>query len=906
MPPDDPTRLPLLRGRITRAEDFTSPRGGPREAAALPVRDPTDHGRLLGAQLDEIYRAVARRTRDDRDPAADRELVVLRPEPGHAVPPESLGDRRQGVRVVSVDDATGAVLIDAPRPDLPHLRAKVGEYVDDAKVSQRTGERRNAPAIAPLAEVRLARLEDLAGRRLLAAMELTSVGDPTPAPGPAFDAGTPAPGPASEPPLASDALRWVEIQCRGGRRELTTATDKSRREVQRQLGRRGRTVPREFLAAERLVLFARMTLDDLRALVAATDCIYEVDLAGPAVRDWLLVSQQAAPARELRDVALAPPPADAPSVVSLDTGVATRHPLLAPALLSARSAVPGDDSPEDVHQDGHGTLMAGVALYEDLGAVVERNAGALPHWLQSVKVLRRDGEGPATEEQSALWPLVTQDAVALAEEEARGPDRRRVFALAVTAPHPSAPEATIWSNALGQLAYNDGQGRLICVSTGNADVNDPVLAQGYPTLHLDQRIDNPAQAANVLTVGAYTALATLPPEDEYRDKAPLAPAGGVSPFTRAGVPRTTIKPDVVFEGGNALLDGGVAYKGVETLCTLTTGRDFLRNPLAIHAETSAATAHAARFAAQVWAARPDLRPETVRGLIVHAARWTPQMLAQFPNIEQRLSLCGYGVPDLGVATECLRERATVLLEDRMPNLVEVPDGPEAIRQERQIKFFRLPVPEDVLLADGGDVELRVTLSYFAEPSTVRRRERRGLDLGFEVQGPGETDDEFRARMNKRVRQKAEAARAAAAGSAPPPVETAGPDGEEDGEIGMDDVLPHAAVAGPNVPAAPSAGASPAPRRGWGPTWGVGIQRRGRGTVQSDVLTVPAALLAGAKLVAVYPVLGWWDGRRDTEMEEQPFALIVTVTAPGRDVYTPIQVALAAADVSVEIAVETPQ
>lgn len=868
MSTDGRERLPILRGRIDIAERFQSPKGGRRPRPATPERDPGAHQQLLVAQLDDIFRAVGRREMEDRDVAADRELVILRPEPGYEVSAESFGDKRQDVRVISVDEATGAVLIDAPRPDLPHIRSKLERYADDSKVNKESGTRRGELAVAPLKEVRLAALEDLAGPRLLAAL-------------------TPLDGQTS---LGADQLRWCELSCRGGLRERTAVTYESRMQIQRRLAKLERPEPLEFLAAERLVLFARLSVNDLRALVAATDCLYEVDLAGAPVRDWLLLSYQGAPARDLQSFRLTSPPPGAPSVVSLDTGVASGHPMLAPALLSASSVVPSDPSPEDLH--GHGTLQAGVVLYEDIGALVEQNEASAGHWLQSVKVLRREGDGTAADAFRAFWPLVTQDAVRVAEEQAAAAGgavsaRHQIFAMAVTAPHDDPPSATLWSNALGQLAYNDGRGRLFCVSIGNSDVNDTALAQGYPILHLDQRIEDPAQAANVLTVGAYTTRDSLPPDPDYKSLTCLAPAGGVSPWTRAGVPRYAIKPDVVFEGGNAAFDDYRGWRDIETLSTITTGKDWARNPLAVHAMTSCATAHAARFAAQLWAGRPDLRPETVRALIVHSARWTPQMRAQFPNIEQRLALCGYGVPNLDLATSCLRERATVIVEDAMPNAVEaqVEDASGQSRRERRIKFFRLPIPEDALLAssEDGDVELRVTLSYFSEPSTIRRRERHGLDLAFDVQGASETEEDFRRRMNKLLRQKRTAGGDVAAGE----------DEEQDAKA------EGSPLETGNSQGGPARSPTQVQRGGWRDKWEIGVQRRARGTVQSDFIVIPAALLAGPKLIAVYPVLGWWDERLDTAMEEQPFALVVTITAPGRDVYTAIELALRA-DVHIEV------
>ena len=51
------------------------------------------------------------------------------------------------------------------------------------------------------------------------------------------------------------------------------------------------------------------------------------------------------------------------------------------------------------------------------------------------------------------------------------------------------------------------------------------------------------------------------------------------------------------------------------------------------------------------------------------------------------------------------------------------------------------------------------------------------------------------------------------------------------------------------------------------------------------------MLAGEKLIAVMPRLGWWNERAAFREKELPFSLIVTVEAEGLDIYTPISVAL---------------
>lgn len=794
--------FPLLRGTVSREEFYRSPLGGSKGAPKLPKRIVKAHAQALLQQLDEIV-ARADRPPGARDEEAHREIIAFQAEKGFTLEPERLASGKADARLVSFDDTRGLALIDTPSAQLNHIRSKITAYASDAKVTGK-GARKNEIGVAPISEARLATVGDRAGPRVLRAK------------------------------LKKDVSYWFELSCRGGTRLPDAETDQSRREIARTLESLGSAEFQEFVATERLLVFARLTPPEMGAVLARTDCIYEFELAGEDVRAWLLITRTPSLALELQGFRLEPPGMDAPSVVVLDSGIVSGHPMLNGAILSAQTAVPGV-TPEDVI--GHGTAMAGIALYEDVGSAAEIGAGAPEYWVQNVKILHEQGTGTAADDHRQFWPAITRDAIALAEQDARP----RVFSKAVTAEMDDPPGHTSWSQAIDQLAFNGGRGRLIVVSIGNVDPGDHwSLAQGYPTLNLNQRIDDPAQATNALTVGACTHKTTLPPDPDYEGMSCVAPAGGISIFTRSGLrgaDADALKPDVVFEGGNAAEDGTMIHADLDTLGELSTGHEFLMRPLVVHSMTSLATAHAARFAVRLFARYPDLRPETVRGLIVHSASWTVSMLEQFPNIDERISICGYGLPDFRLASECLRERATVIVEDRIPNAVFETDG-KIERKRRLAKFFRLPVPEEALV-NAGEVELRVTLSYFAEPNTSRRKQYRGLDLAWDMQGPSETEDKFRRRVNKLLRDK----------------------GVKEQSSGSFD-------------------------------WTVKKQRRSHGTVQGDRWVGDGALLAGNKLIAVYPVLGWWDRRKGLESLEQPFSLLVSVRAKsGIDIYTAISTSL---------------
>lgn len=88
-----------------------------------------------------------------------------------------------------------------------------------------------------------------------------------------------------------------------------------------------------------------------------------------------------------------PPPANAPSVCHLDTGVNRGHPLLEFALAEEHLlAVDPTWLASDGHPQQHGTGMAGLALYGCLTELLNcTGAISLQHRLESVKILPDHG-----------------------------------------------------------------------------------------------------------------------------------------------------------------------------------------------------------------------------------------------------------------------------------------------------------------------------------------------------------------------------------------------------------------------------------------------------------------------------------------------------------------------------------
>lgn len=551
-----------------------------------------------------------------------------------------------------------------------------------------------------------------------------------------------------------------------------------------------------------------------------------------------------------------PPQPNAPAVCVLDTGVNGGHPLL------AHSTTNGDHHACDpawtaADHHGHGTEMAGLALYGNLTPILaSQEAIHLQHCLESVKILPPPGF-PATRPE--LYGAIT--AVATSLVEIASPDRTRCFSMAVGAnADKDRGRPTSWSAAVDALAAGrsfdanqqglvyleedtNHRGRLFVLSAGNVDPS--LFSSAYLEVCDIELIDDPGQAWNALTVGAYTILDQIN-DPTFAGWLPLAPYGELSPWSSTSVSfesQWPNKPDVVAEGGNiAHQQQGAIETGVPDLQLLTTNFQPLTRLLTLSWATSAACAQVANIAAQIAATYPTFWPETIRGLIVHSAEWTSAMKAHLatghPGGKSSLvRRYGFGIPS---AVRALRSAS-----DSLTLVAQSVIAPYEKGGMKDIHFHELPWPKEQLaqLADAG-VKLKVTLSYFIEPNPSRRGWRKkhryqSHGLRFRVIGPAESVEEFRKRLNSE-------------------------------ELGEDESKPD----------------TPQDTH-----WFLGPRIRERGSIHSDVWTGSALDLSERSVIAIYPVSGWWKDQpsRDRSRLGVEYTLIISIetTSEDVDIWTPV-------------------
>ncbi|HKO44859.1 MAG TPA: S8 family peptidase [Pyrinomonadaceae bacterium] len=811
----------VLEG-FTETEPFRSPQQG-GGGAEVPSRNRRDHGRSLMRQLRALERTMetARQAQLDAGMESGFGLQIeFESFPDIELAFESLARERSGIEIFNVKHQEGITkaTVFVPEGKLLLFENMLRDYLS-TKTDKNGRPLDHKSLINAIREIRAASLQEL------------WTDDPR------------------ELPQDDGEMIWWEVWLPVRHDRQATVDSFLRAARLHNL----EVAPEQLEFPERTVLLMRGSRAQLTQSMMVLNSVAELRRAKetadffdalppeeqPAWLDELLARSEFADVDE-----------DVPHVCVLDTGINNGHPLLAPALADDdRHTMEPAWGVDDAH--GHGTQMAGLALVGDLTTeLIANEALDVRHRLESVKLLR--GEGDSAGDSRHHGYLTTE---AVARPEITAPNRKRVFGMAVTArDNRDRGRPSAWSSAIDNLASDadaeNATRRLLLISGGN--IEDSNAWMNYPASNSTDSIHDPGQAWNALTIGAYTDLTEIsePNMDAFQA---VAPSGGLSPFSTTSLtwqPNWPLKPDVVFEGGNAAQDA-LSAVWTQSLSLLTTNHLPVERLFTTANATSAATALAAKMAAQLMSEYPNFWPECIRALIVHSAEWTKSMFDSFlpanrvptkADVARLIRYCGFGVPDLMRAMRSANNSLAMIVQEEInPFIREDTEQPKT----REMHLHRLPWPLDELEDLGEEiVEMRVTLSYFIEPNPsargVRSRYRyESYGLRFDVKRPAESDDDFRTRINAAAR-----------------------DEEEGTRIKTED-----------------------------PNWAVGTQNRHKGSIHSDIWRGTASDLASRGVIGVYPALGWWKTRTALERYNKMarYALVVSIDARNLevDLYTPI-------------------
>lgn len=813
---DGPFGLPhIILPDISDREGFKPPRRGGRSRLPSPVPDREAHAQRLLAQnrvvLDSARIALARRA--NFVPAAQNGFYMrVESRPAEPLLAENFERKRnKGVELLAVTEdpetqrTTASLFVPAQASDF--LERTVETYRTQLEPRARHPKPKNRDLVEGIGAISLGALRDLWT------------------------------DPAQTFPRLGESIQW-EAWFRLGTTERFRA-------IAADHGIRVGVHPLVF--PEDVAILVEGTPEQLAIVVDATVSVSR--LARAKKHSAFILSSPAEEQRARMDelLALIDTREETDSTLCiLDTGISRSHPMLT-RLLREADCHSYDPAWGVNDHNGHGTRMAGVCAYGDIGELPSAPQRiAVPYRLESVKI-----HPPTGQNQHDLLGAITAGGVARAELAA--PNHRRIYCLATSTdedtPHRGHP--TSWSAELDQLCSGAEEEsriyRLICVSAGN--IRNQLGHAEYLDANDLAEVESPSQAWNVLTVGAFTEKVDIVSLG-YEGWIAFANAGDLCPTSRTATWNKTwpIKPDIVLEGGNLGVDPADQQGyGVADLQLTTTSRDY---PGAVFEgiwETSAATAAASRLAALIQNEYPNLWPETIRALIVGSANWNDTMLGHLPAGAAKtdhvllLRRYGFGVPHYERAIRSARNNLALIEETTIQPFAKHAGRAPSLNE---MKLFSLPWPTAALNDLGAvDVEMRVTLSYFIEPNpaeSARGRKSRYASHGlrFAVKMADEDVEEFRKRINQAARIE-------------------------------DEAVPHLGDTG----------------------WVLGPMLRDRGSLHSDIWRGPATDLARRGVIAVYPVGGWWKERVQQERFNSParFSLVVTLATPGIevDIYTPI-------------------
>jgi hypothetical protein len=534
---------------------------------------------------------------------------------------------------------------------------------------------------------------------------------------------------------------------------------------------------------------------------------------------------------ELRDIAIdrlpefVAPDGAAPVVTALDGGIVPRHPLIRLSVdgLHHESFLPGNASFVDGGHEGHGTATVSLIALGSLRKTLLEEPQFRPVRAVLARILDDNSRIPDE--------LIVKDVIPRAVQRMRDLHGATVVSHCVASRAPfNRNRMSVWGETLDRLTYDEGgPGFLIVAAAGNIDGNvSPSLAQveewlnapGYPQFLGDERcrLRNPAQAINVLTVGAYIPTAGAPFHALGHGHQIVGGSNSPSPFTRTGFGYLReIKPEVVEEGGNWYRDdAGRIIRTPQITDVAVADSQFATSGHLVRFSTgtSVAAPPVAHLAARILEKLPAAGADLLRALIINSALW-PSILG---TTEDTLRVFGYGAPN--------------------PHRALEPGGPtclmyaEEIIQIGRVQFFRIPFPRE-LFDQSPETVMRVsiTLAYRA-PVRKSNQKYRGTILEWKFGKRGETLDQLRERCSPGVVNQSD-------------------DEEEIEEQPIGD---------------------------W--NWTVRSRTRTRGTAQKDWFEASAADFGDELLLGIIGRRGWLSKERQDAGFEQRYAVCISIEAIG--------------------------
>jgi subtilisin family serine protease len=424
-----------------------------------------------------------------------------------------------------------------------------------------------------------------------------------------------------------------------------------------------------------------------------------------------------------------PSPADnAARVCILDSGINSNHPLLKTAIAESESFVQGQDISDDA---GHGTAVAGIALYGDVEGCVASKFWNPQFWIFNGKILYRDPHtGEACFDEKTIETNLINAVNYFAKEHGC-----RIFNLSIgneNAPYDGRHIRGI-AYVLDTLAREHDV--LFVVSAGNFSGSEepPIPLNSWRDEYPDYLINeasiiiDPAPALNVLTVGSLARYNATYEAQRYPEITALSPAleNQPSPFTRHGPSvRGALKPELMAHGGNLASpmkpEGKQWKQDTHRLGVLTLNNEFVGNTLLKEISgTSFAAPYITHLAGRLLNEYPQASANLLRALLVNHANFPHECTNIFPkdrgqpsnkatetkNRELVREIVGYGLVDEDILYRSTENAVALIAEDSINN--------------NSHQFYELPLTSNFLRSKRASRQMRITLAYSPAVKTTR-------------------------------------------------------------------------------------------------------------------------------------------------------------------------------------------
>jgi hypothetical protein len=435
------------------------------------------------------------------------------------------------------------------------------------------------------------------------------------------------------------------------------------------------------------------------------------------------------------------PPKNATAIGILDSGILSNQPLLENAV-GDEIAVPmlsRDKVQEDKPQDdvGHGTKVAGIALYGDIKKCIDDKKFQPEVWILSAKVMFKEenpitGEITATYNESELlehqleravryfvqrYPNFKVVNISFGDRYKKMFGNRRQFTL-----------ATLIDELAKELDI------VFVISAGNLWESKQLgFPEKYPSYLIDEneevKIIDPASSAYAITVGSISQ--EFGPSNRRPTEILFSPAriNYPSPFTRAGLGyKGMIKPELVEEGGNIISSPSDPLKSEDIggkLIVLNQKWIEEGKLFSVDYGTSFSTPKVAHYTARLFNQFSEYSSNLIKALLIASAKIPsdrPSPLKQITfndpdtKLMDLLKIYGYGKPNFDVATSS--ESNCVLLIAQ--NKIKL-DGVH-------LYYFYLPRE---FVETNGEREISVVLIY-SPPIRRNRIDYMGVGMEFHL------------------------------------------------------------------------------------------------------------------------------------------------------------------------------